>query len=281
MKLNKTSVSKSVSDNLLDLYSRIPDYAEVQHLGQSDFINTLESLKEEFRQCRASLYNEEFCSDSEFLADKSSSPINSRSKTSDNLYTYSSKFANNSSETRFTSNFGRDGSTLPLGSSGSHGKIAKINNHNLSSTTGFDGNSGFTSDKLEDRNTAGGVPRGGGQYLSIKSCELHRTPYRSPSAASITQPSRYLTAYGRSSFVEDSGKNDSAFQDDDDDDDDDDIDSEELRRNEREWSICSSNSDISISKWSSSPEIYRSRSRSKEFTTPSNVQQRYIIFQNH
>lgn len=49
----------SSADNLLNLYTKIPDYAEVRHLGQSEFIRALEQLKEEFRQCRSSLYETE------------------------------------------------------------------------------------------------------------------------------------------------------------------------------------------------------------------------------
>ena len=52
---NKASFSSA--DNLLSLYSKIPDYAEVKHLGQSDFIRALEQLKEEFRRVRSSLYS--------------------------------------------------------------------------------------------------------------------------------------------------------------------------------------------------------------------------------
>jgi len=54
-----TSSHRGSSNNLLELYTKIPDYSEVKHLSHSDFINTLERLKEEFRQCRASLYRDE------------------------------------------------------------------------------------------------------------------------------------------------------------------------------------------------------------------------------
>lgn len=275
MKMNNTSsISKSISDNLIDLYTRIPDYSEVQHLGQSDFINTLEKLKEEFRQCRASLYNEEFCSDSEYLAERSS-PINNRSRTTENLYCYSSNKYDNR-ERQYSSAVGER--SFPLALDDGNGKLTKINNHNLT-TTLIDSSAG--RENIAERDTAGvetGERRAGGQFLSIKSCELHRIPYRSTSASSLAQPGRYLIAYGRPFGGENvaTEKNDT-FQNQYDDDDDDD---DEYENNNgprvRGWSVASSNSDISISKWSSSPEIYPPRSKSREHLPPSNVEQRYV-----
>jgi hypothetical protein len=48
----------NLTESIIDLYTRIPDYSEVQHLGNSEFINKIERLKEEFRQIRASLYED-------------------------------------------------------------------------------------------------------------------------------------------------------------------------------------------------------------------------------
>jgi hypothetical protein len=63
-----TSSSRNNSaDNLLSLFNKIPDYSEVKHLGQSDFIRALEQLKEEFRRCRASLYQSGNSSDEDLL----------------------------------------------------------------------------------------------------------------------------------------------------------------------------------------------------------------------
>ncbi len=298
MKMNK-SISKSTSDNLIDLYTRIPDYSEVKHLGQSDFINTLEKLKEEFRQCRASLYNEEFCSDSEYLAGKSSPVTNqsrfSSSKPTDNLFYYSNKFSNNNATTTENkSSFGGGG--LGLTFDDGHGKVTKINNHNLTTTTAPSTSKDNSGGANDDEGTVGYIGRGGGggeHYLSIKSCELHRTPYRATSASSLTQPGRYAGDYETRSFLlrgangdgdTDRGgggeKNNRNYLDDDDDyedDDDEEFENDNNRRvgrNGRAWSVGSSNSDISISKWSSNPEIYRSRSLSKEYVPPSNVEQR-------
>ncbi|OXA59477.1 hypothetical protein Fcan01_05182 [Folsomia candida] len=50
------STNTTSADNLLSLYNKIPDYAEVKHLGHSDFVRALEKLKEEFRRVRSSLY---------------------------------------------------------------------------------------------------------------------------------------------------------------------------------------------------------------------------------
>lgn len=288
--MNK-STSKSTSDNLIDLYTRIPDYSEVKHLGQSDFINTLEKLKEEFRQCRASLYNEEFCSDSEYLAGKSYPVTNqsrlSSSKPADNLFYYSTKFSNNDATTAENkSSFGGGG--LGLTFDNGHGKATKINNHNL--TTTAPSTSKDNSGANDDEGTVGYIGRGG-HYLSIKSCELHRTPYRATSASSLTQPGRYAGDYETRSFLlrgtngdTDGGeKNSRNYPEDDDDDYEDDDDEEDEFENDnnrrvgrkgRAWSVGSSNSDISLSKWSSNPEIYRSRSLSKEYVPPSNVEQR-------
>ncbi|CAL8093827.1 unnamed protein product [Orchesella dallaii] len=272
MKMHKPLDSKSTSDNLIDLYTRIPDYSEVQHLGQSDFINTLEKLKEEFRQCRASLYNEEFCSDSEYLAEKSS-PVTNRSRTVDNLCSYSSKFPSASNENRFSAS-----------TNAYEGKVTKINNHNL--TTGFNNSGAGGSNTIIDADvgnndvSSAGYGRNREQYLSIKSCELHRTPYRSTSASSLGRPSRYIT-FGRSAL--ECGKNDTNCQNDYDDseDDDDDEDDEGYgnnRQGERDrWSVGSSNSDMSLSKWSSNPEIYRPISRGKEYLPPANTEQRLLV----
>lgn len=45
---------------IIDLYTKIPDYSELKHLGNSAFINKIEKLKEEFREIRSSL-----CEDSD------------------------------------------------------------------------------------------------------------------------------------------------------------------------------------------------------------------------
>lgn len=287
MKMNK-SISKSTSDNLIDLYTRIPDYSEVKHLGQSDFINTLEKLKEEFRQCRASLYNEEFCSDSEYLAGKSSPVTNqsrfSCSRAADNLFYYSNKFSNNNATTTAENKSSFGGGGLGLTFEDGHGKVTKINNHNLT-TTAVPSTSKDNSGVNEDEGSPGCIGRdnNGERYLSIKSCELHRTPYRATSASSLTQPVRFAGDYETRSFLLREGNDDGDekknrnYLDDDDDydyEDDNDYDDRNNRRNGRASSVDSSNSDISISKWSSNPEIYRSRSLSKEYVPPSNVEQR-------
>jgi len=72
------------SDSLISLYSRIPDYSEVKHLGHSEFIYTLEKLKEEFRQCRSTLYNEDSIgsgggsssSDIDYITERTSKVLN-------------------------------------------------------------------------------------------------------------------------------------------------------------------------------------------------------------
>lgn len=275
-------MNKSTSDNLIDLYTRIPDYSEVQHLGQSDFINTLEKLKEEFRQCRASLYNEEFCSDSEYLAEKTST--NSRSKTTDNLFYYSSKFSTNNNNNHSNTVENKSFGGLGFSYDDTHGKATKINNHNLT-TTPYTNCVAGGGESNQDGNTAGASRDG--QYLSVKSCELHRTPYRTTSASSLTQASRYLGNRETKSFLlggerarqsDNLGTRGNNTDSDDYEDDEEDEGYENAPRrlgeNDREWSVVSSNSDISMSKWSSSPEICRSRSRSKEFLPPYNVEQR-------
>lgn len=54
---NNITNKTTSADNLLSLYNKIPDYAEIKHLKQSDFVRAVETLKEEFRRVRSSLYS--------------------------------------------------------------------------------------------------------------------------------------------------------------------------------------------------------------------------------
>jgi len=65
---NKSPKKVQIGDNLVDLYNRIPDYSEVKHLSASDFINRLEILKEEYREARASLVDDN--SDIEYITQR-------------------------------------------------------------------------------------------------------------------------------------------------------------------------------------------------------------------
>jgi hypothetical protein len=207
------------TDNLLSLYTRIPDYSEVKHLGQSDFINTLERLKEEFRQCRASLYREENSGangqssgsgdDVDFLADRTSKVLNI-----------------NSSHNRET--------------------FSTLKNSNV--TRSFDNNLIGGGDSLG--------------LLSIKGCELHRSPYATHSTTgaqafnhiNYNKPSRALSV----NFDTKNNLTDSAFHEDEDYDDD-----------RLESDSDTSRSD-DLSKWSSSPDLF-----SRPYVPPSNVEKRF------
>lgn len=215
------------SDNLVSLYSRIPDYSEVKHLGHSDFINTLEKLKEEFRQCRASLYTDDYVgggngsssSDIDFITERTSKVLNI------------------------------DSTSLERGSRNQYeGKFMKIANANLSS---FD-NQGVGSDNSNRHNVYK-------DYLSVKGCELHRSPFASAEANSLNYNLHYNKPSRALSFNLEAKNNpgtDSAFHED------------ELYVDEISSGAATPNSDIS--KWSSSPDLYY-----RPYVPPANIEKRY------
>ncbi|CAG7716244.1 unnamed protein product [Allacma fusca] len=129
---------KTSNNNIAELYSRIPDYSQVKHLGNSEFINTLEKLKEDFRQCRASL--NEIDSDVEYITSQTNKILNI-SKGSDPC----SKI-NNVKSINITTN-----------------RTIFSNSNYLPATSNATIN---FSDNSQPKNS----------YLSIKSCSLHKNP---------------------------------------------------------------------------------------------------------
>lgn len=202
----RTSENK---DKLIDLYNRIPDYSQVKHLGNSEFINTLEKLKEEFRQCRAGLH--ELDSDVEYITQQTSKVLNISKADQSSTARITTKNVNITKKT--TNNF-----------SASH------------SPTRLD----YPYRSKEDNNSQ---PKS--SYLSIRSCALHNPneliPYNSTNLRQHEYPK-----YER----------------------DDDY--------AADFELCSdglSTPESGLSKWSSSPELYRTRSR--EVSPPAHVERRY------
>ena len=208
----RTSENK---DRLIDLYNRIPDYSQVKHLGNSEFINTLEKLKEEFRQCRASLQGHG--SDVEYITRQTSKVLNI-SKGDQSCSAKTTTATKNVNITNKTTN-------------------------NYFSTRQSPSRLDRIYRSKEDNNSQ---PKS--SYLSIRSCALHN-----PNEL-IDNSSTNLRQHDYPKFE----KDDDFYAED--------------------FDLCSdglSTPESGISKWSSSPELYRTRSR--ELSPPANVERRFDL----